>query len=188
MGESHFNEFIRLRYQLVVAAENCGREGNLSAVQIATTIKDLDKELKRAHKIVDAVVRANRKICVTLMRYNLDKSGSSFAQVRIFAMIKEEEKLQLIVYVMYKFEELQLFYFHYSFIRVRVNWNNGDNRNLRLKSKLGLHHVVLTTPKTFPEKFTRTLVEKHYLPDLGKNDPKEEISCPKWTIKKDRKA
>ena len=35
-------------------------------------------------------------------------------------------------------------------------WNIGENRNLFLEliSKLGLYHVLLTTPKTFPEKIT----------------------------------
>ena len=41
-------------------------------------------------------------------------------------------------------------------------WNNGENRNqfLKLKSKLGLYQVLLTTPKCSPEKITLTLVEK----------------------------
>ena len=45
--------------------------------------------------------------------------------------------------------------------------NIGDNRNLfvKLKSKLGLYHVVLTTPKTSPEKPTLTVVEMEQLPD-----------------------
>ena len=35
-----------------------------------------------------------------------------------------------------------------------MSWNMGENRNLflKLKSKLGLYHIVLTTPKTSPEK------------------------------------
>ena len=42
-----------------------------------------------------------------------------------------------------------------------MSWNIGENRNLflKLKSKLGLYHVVLTTPETSPEKITLTLVE-----------------------------
>ena len=55
----------------------------------------------------------------------------------------------------------------------------GDTRNLflKLKSKLGLHHVVLTTPKTSPEKLTLTVVEMQQLPDIEKTDSKEKISC-----------
>ena len=65
-----------------------------------------------------------------------------------------------------------------------MSWNIGDNRNLflKLKSKLGLHHVVLTTPKSSPEKLTLTVVEMQQLPDLGKTDSKEELSCLNWAI------
>ena len=57
--------------------------------------------------------------------------------------------------------------------------NLGDNRNLFLKlnSKLGFYHVVLTTPKTSPEKLTLTVVEMQQLPDIEKTDSKREISC-----------
>ena len=65
-----------------------------------------------------------------------------------------------------------------------MSWNIGDNRNLflKLKSKLGLYNVVLTTPKTSPEKLTLTVVEMQQLPDIDKTDSKEEISCLKRTI------
>ena len=65
-----------------------------------------------------------------------------------------------------------------------MSWNIGDNRNLflQLKSKLGLYQVVLTTPKTSPEKLTLTVVEMQQLPDIEKTDSKEEISCLKRTI------
>ena len=65
-----------------------------------------------------------------------------------------------------------------------MSWNIGDNRNffLKLKSKLGRYHVVLTTPKTSPEKLTLTVVAMQQLPDIEKNDSKEKISCVKWTM------
>ena len=65
-----------------------------------------------------------------------------------------------------------------------MSWNIGDNRNLFLKliTKLGLYHVVLTTPKTSIEKLTLTVVEMQQFPDIEKTYPKEEISCKKWTI------
>ena len=58
-----------------------------------------------------------------------------------------------------------------------MSWNIGDNLNLflELKSNLRLYHVVLTTPKTSPEKFTLTAVEMQ-LPDIEKTDSKEETS------------
>ena len=65
-----------------------------------------------------------------------------------------------------------------------MSWNIGDNRNhfLKLKSKLGLYHVVLTTPKTSPGKLTLTVVEIQQLPNVERIDSKEEIICLKWTI------
>ena len=70
-----------------------------------------------------------------------------------------------------------------------MSWNIGDNRNLflKLKSKLGLYHVVLTTPKTSPEKLTLTVVEMQQLSDIEKTDSKAEISCLKWTINNGRR-
>ena len=65
-----------------------------------------------------------------------------------------------------------------------MSWNIGDNRNLflKLKSKLGLYHVVLTTPKTSPEKLTLTVFETQQLLDIEKVDSKHETSCLKRTI------
>ena len=105
MGEADFNQFMRLRNQLVNAAENFAREEILTAVLIPTMSEDTDEQLKLAHKIVDVVDRANRKICVTLLRYNVDKPESFYAQVRLFARKKEDEKFQQVVYVNYKLEE-----------------------------------------------------------------------------------
>ena len=71
-----------------------------------------------------------------------------------------------------------------------MSWNIGDNGNLflKLKSKLGLYHIVLTTPKTSPGKLTLTIVEKQQLPNIEKTDSKEEISCLKWTLYNGRKV
>ena len=65
-----------------------------------------------------------------------------------------------------------------------MNWNIGENRNLflKLKSKLGLYHVVLTTRKTSPEKIYLTIVELQQLTEIEKLDSKNEISCLKWTL------
>ena len=105
MGEADFNQFMRLRNQLVNAAENFAREESLTPMLIPTMSKDMDEQLKLAQKVVDLVDRANRKICVTLLRYNVDKLESSYAQVRLFARKKEDEKIQQVVYVNYKLEE-----------------------------------------------------------------------------------
>ena len=71
-----------------------------------------------------------------------------------------------------------------------MSWNIGNHRNLylNLKSKLRLYHVVLTTPKTNPEKLTLTVVEMSQLSDIEKTFSKEEKSCVKWTIYNGRKV
>ena len=79
MEEADLNQFMRLRNQLVLAAENFAREENLSPVLIPTVSKDIDEQLKVAQNVIDVVDRANRKICVTLLRYNVDKPDSSCA-------------------------------------------------------------------------------------------------------------
>ena len=106
MVEAVFNQFMRLRNQLVNAAENYAREENLTPVLIPKMSTDMDKQLKLAHKVVDVVDRANRKICVTLLRYNVDNPESSYDQARLFARKKEDEKFQQVVDVNYKLEEL----------------------------------------------------------------------------------
>ena len=105
MGEADFNQFMRLRNQLVYAAEKFAREENLTPVHIPTLSKDIEEHIKLAHKVVDVVDRANRKICVTLLRCTVDKPENSSAQVRLIVRKKEDEKFQQVVYVKYKLEE-----------------------------------------------------------------------------------
>ena len=105
MGEADFNQFMRLRNQLVNAAENFAREENLTPVLIPTMSRDMDEQFKLAHKVVDVVDRTNRQICVTLQRYNVDEPESSYAQVRLFARKKENEKFQQVVSVNFKLED-----------------------------------------------------------------------------------
>ena len=97
MGEADFNQFTRLRNQLVKAAKNFAREENLTPVLIPTMSKDMDEQLKLAHKVADVVDRACTKNCVTLLRYNVDKPESSFAQFRLFARKKEDKQFQQVV-------------------------------------------------------------------------------------------
>ena len=63
-----------------------------------------------------------------------------------------------------------------------MSWNIGKDRNvfLKLKSKLGLYHVVLSTPKLTPAKLTLTIVEMQQLPSVEKTET--EVSCLKWTL------
>ena len=106
LGEAEFNEFMQLKNQLVNATENVAREENLTPLLIPTMFKDMDEQLKLAQKVVDVVDRANKKICVTPLWYNVEKPECFYAQVRLFARKKEDEKFQQVVYVNYKLEEI----------------------------------------------------------------------------------
>ena len=105
MGEADFNQFIRQRNQLVVAADNFLREENLSQVLQSTLCEDMEERLKLVHNVIDVVDRPKRRICVTLQRYKADNPDTSYAQVRLFGRKPEEEKFQQIVYVKYKLDE-----------------------------------------------------------------------------------
>ena len=55
MGEADFNQFMKLRNQLVKGAENFAREENVTPVLICTISKHMNEHLKLAHKVVDVV-------------------------------------------------------------------------------------------------------------------------------------
>ena len=75
------------------------------AVLQSTLSKDMEEQPKLFHKVIDVVDRANRRICVALLRYKADNPDTSYAKVRLFGRKKEEEKIQQIVYVNYKLDE-----------------------------------------------------------------------------------
>ena len=77
MGEADFNQLMRLRNQLINAAENFAKEENLTPVLTPTMSKDMDEGLNLCHMVVDVVDGIKKKICVTLLRYNVDKLESS---------------------------------------------------------------------------------------------------------------
>ena len=74
VGVADFNQLLQLRNQLVIAPKNFARDENLSPVLIPTMSKDMDEQLKPAHKVTDVVERANEKIFVTLLQYSVNKS------------------------------------------------------------------------------------------------------------------
>ena len=84
MGEANFNQFIRQRKKLVVAADIFLRKQILSPVLQSSLSKDMEEQLKLVHKVIDVVDRPNRKICVTLLRHKADNAETSYAQVRLF--------------------------------------------------------------------------------------------------------
>ena len=92
MGKADFNQFIRQRNQLVVAADNFLREQKLSPFLHSTLSKDMEEQPKLVDKIIDVVDCPNRRICVTLLRYKADNPETSYAQDRLFGRKKEEEK------------------------------------------------------------------------------------------------
>ena len=53
--EADFNQFMRLRNQLVNAAENFAKDENLTPMLIPTMSKDMDEQLKLAHKVFAVV-------------------------------------------------------------------------------------------------------------------------------------
>ena len=106
MGEADFPQFIRLRNQLVVAVRDSSKEEKLLLVQVKLLAKDMEDQLKLTHKVVEVVNRPHRKICVTMLRYNVEKPETSYVQVRLSGRRKDEEKFNQIVYVNYKLEEV----------------------------------------------------------------------------------
>ena len=88
--KADFNQFIRQRNQLVVAADNFLREQNLLPVLQSTLSKDMEEQLKLVHKVVDVVDCPNKTICLTLLRYKADNPEAYYAQIRLFGRKKEE--------------------------------------------------------------------------------------------------
>ena len=99
MGEDIFNQFLRLMKQLVIAAGTFAREKNLSPMMLPTRSRHLNEHLKLANKLVDVVDRATKKICVNLLRYNVENPENSFAQFLQYARKKQDKSFQQIGYV-----------------------------------------------------------------------------------------
>ena len=62
MGEVDFNQFIRLRNQLVVAVRDFSKEENLPPVQVKLLAKDMEEQLKLTHKVVEVVDRPHKDL------------------------------------------------------------------------------------------------------------------------------
>ena len=105
MGEADFNQFLRLRNQLVVAIRDHSKEENLPPVHVKLLAKDMEEQLKLTHKVVEVVDRSHRKFCVTKLRYNVEKPETSYVQGRLFGRRMDEKKLNQIVFVNYKLDE-----------------------------------------------------------------------------------
>ena len=104
-AEADLNQFMRLRNQLVTAAENFAREENLSPLLIPTLSKHMDEQLKLAKKVVDVVDRANKDLCDSAT-VQCGQAREFLCSSPIICKEKEDEKFQQIVYVKYKLEEV----------------------------------------------------------------------------------
>ena len=60
---------------------------------------DMVEQPKPAQRMVDVVDCPNRKVCMTMLRYNVDEPERSHTAVRIFARKNREENFQQIVWV-----------------------------------------------------------------------------------------
>ena len=89
MRESDFNQFMRLRAQLVTAVGKFGREQTLFPIQMPKMSKDTHEQHKLTHRVVDVVDRPNRKICGLCCVTMWTKQASLCTQVRLFARKKE---------------------------------------------------------------------------------------------------
>ena len=105
MEETDFNQFIRLRNQLVAAVRDFTKEENRRPVQMKLLVKDMEEQLTLTHKFVKVVDRPHRKICVTMLRYNVEEPETSYVPVRFVGRRNEEEKFNQIVYVNYKVDD-----------------------------------------------------------------------------------
>ena len=92
MGEADINQFVRLRNQLVVAVRDFSNEENLPTVQVTLLAEDREEQLRLTHKVVEVVDRSHRKICLNMLRYNVEKPETSYVQVRLFGKRRDEEK------------------------------------------------------------------------------------------------
>ena len=110
MAEAYYNQFIRLWNLLVVAVGDFSKEENLPPVQVKLLAKDMEEQLKLAHKSIEVVDRSHRKICVTMLRYNVEKPETSYVQVRLFGGREDKEKFNQIVYEKNKIDELIYFF------------------------------------------------------------------------------
>ena len=77
-------------------AQNFSKEESLTPVQVKLLAKDMEEQLKLTHKVVLVVDRPHREICVTMLRYNVEKPETSYVQLRLFGRRKDEEKFNQI--------------------------------------------------------------------------------------------
>ena len=80
-------------------------DDTLPPVQVKLLAKDIEEQLNLTHKVVKIVDRPHRKICVTMLCYNVEKAETSYFQVRLFGRRKDRENFNQFVFVNYKLDE-----------------------------------------------------------------------------------
>ena len=94
MGESDFNQFMRLKSQLVIAAGKNGGQQTFPTTQILTRSRDMNEQHKLTQRVVDVAIITNRMICMNMLRYNVDKPESSYSQVRMRHEVSEANMIR----------------------------------------------------------------------------------------------
>ena len=77
LGQYDFKQFLRLRDQLIVAADNFTKEENLPNIKDVGLSSDIGEQLKHVHKVIEIAEGAKFKVCVTLLRYKEDNPETS---------------------------------------------------------------------------------------------------------------
>ena len=90
LGQYNFKQFLRLRNQLIVEADNFSKEENLPYINDVGLSRDIDEQLKHVvHKVIEIAEGAKRKTCVTLLHYKEDNPESSYAPIRLHTLRTE---------------------------------------------------------------------------------------------------
>ena len=104
-GRGRFYSTYSTEKSASVAVRDFSKEESLPPVQVKLLAKDMEEQLKLTHKFVEVVDRPRRKICMTMLRYIMEKLKTSYVQLRLFGRRKDEQKFNQIDYVNNKLDE-----------------------------------------------------------------------------------
>ena len=91
ISENDFNDFMRMKNELLVATtEFATVQGHqLRTVTIGAFAREMETQLKMAHKVYNVVDLSHRRICVTMLQYKVKISEPSYGQVQVFTPKKD---------------------------------------------------------------------------------------------------
>ena len=104
MGERHFNDFMRMKNELVIAVAEFRKLQNLQPAPENFT-RDMEDQLKMMHQVYNVVDQPHRKIYVTMLRYKVDNPDSTYVQIRLFGKMQKDGNFVQLTYVNYKQQE-----------------------------------------------------------------------------------